>query len=75
MISIYSYSPSSFLSPSFIKYNLIAGSIPRVLYLGGDLIEGLDFEGFAEFLLLMDLAIFGFFNFSTQVDFQSDEWH
>ena len=32
-------------------------------------------EAFAGFLLLMDSDIFGFFiNFSTQVNFQSDEW-
>ena len=35
---------------------------------------GLSVEDLAEFLLLIDLVIFGFLNSSTQVDFQSAEW-
>ena len=38
------------------------------------LAKGLDVEDFDELILLIVLSIFVFLNFSTQVDFKSDEW-
>ena len=74
MIIISTSSPSSVLSLSSISYKRINGSIPRGLYPGGDFLKSFDVETFAKILLLMVLATFGFLNFLTQVNFQSDEW-
>ena len=46
----------------------------NVLSPGGGFTKDLAVEAFTVFLLLMDLAIFVFFNFSTQADFQLDKW-
>ena len=63
------------LSLFSILYKQISGSIPRGLFPGGDFPLGLYVEAFTVFIfVLMELAIYDFFEFSMQVYFQLDEW-